>query len=213
MEDALMGKKHSVLALAAAATLGIAGSAHAATISGGHWDVGLEYDCDAEAFSAEGLHVHNHETDPVTEAPLAGTVFEVSGTSNSVWEQSVFGRAALPLKVIGDGGTYRVGFAVEAVGDCAPPTVSFTAGSATVPSGARVAGYRRSETDGLFTPTTTRLDSATGANRNLGLALAGHEDLRWGFSATGTYRLPLTASTTVGGIPATFTGTLTFSVV
>ncbi|MDO8186849.1 hypothetical protein Q5424_28455 [Conexibacter sp. JD483] len=205
-----MGKKHSVLALAAAATLGLAGSAHAATITGDHWDVGLEYDCDAEAFGDAGLHVHNHET--ATEAPLASSVFQVSGTSNSIWEQSVFGAAALPLKTIGDGGSYRVGFAVEAEGDCEAPAVTFTAGRATVPSGARVAGYRRVESDGTVT-TRTRIDSATGANRNLGLLVSGHEDLRWGFSATGTYRLPLTASATVGGIPTTFTGTLTFSVV
>jgi hypothetical protein len=209
-----MGKKHSVLALAAAAvaSVGFAGSAHAATITGNHWDVGLEYDCDAEAFSDEGLHVHSHDTDPATEADLASTVFRVSGTSNSIWEQSVFGAAALPLKVIGDGGSYRVGFAVEAEGDCEAPAVSFSAGTATVPSGARVAGYRRVETDGTVT-TRTRFDSASGTNRNLGLLVSAHEDLRWGFSATGTYRLPLTATTSVGGFPATFTGTLTFSVV
>lgn len=210
-----MGKKHSVLALAAAAvaSVGFAADARAATITGNHWDVGLEYDCDAEAFSDEGLHVHSHDTDPATEAALASTVFQVSGTSNSIWEQSVFGAAALPLKTIGDGGTYRVGFAVEAEGDCAAPAVTFTAGTVTVPSrGARVAGYRRVETDGTVT-TRTRLDSATGTNRNLGLLVTGHEDLRWGFSATGTYRVPLTASATVGGIPTTFTGTLTFSVV
>ncbi|MDO8183959.1 hypothetical protein Q5424_08310 [Conexibacter sp. JD483] len=207
-----MGKKHSVLALAAAAvaSVGFAGSAHAATVTGDHWDVDMEFDCDLESFG-DGLHAHNHETE--TEASLASTVFQVSGTSNSIWEQSVFGAAALPLKVVGDGGSYRVGFAVEAIGECDAPSVTFRLGSATVPSGARVAGYRRSETDGVFRPTTTRFDSVAGANRNIGLTPISHEDLRWGFTATGTYRLPLTASTVIGGIPTTFTGTLTFSVV
>ncbi|MDW5598819.1 hypothetical protein VSS74_30960 [Conexibacter stalactiti] len=211
-----MGKKQTLLAVAtaAAATLGFAGSAQATTtVTGNHWDIGLAYDCDAEEFSAEGLHAHSHDTDPASELELADTVFQVSGTSNSIWESTVFGRAELPLKTIGDGGTYRVGLSVEAEGACEAPAVTFTSGAVTVPvGGARVAGYRRGESDGVAT-TRTRFDSATGTNRNLGVTIADHEDLRWGFTDTGTYRLPLTATASVGGFPVTYRATLTFSVV
>lgn len=192
-------------ALAAAATLGFAGSAHATTVTTGHWDVGLEYDCDTEEFSE--LHAHNHDAEQ--ELALATTTFAVSGTSNSIWESQVFGAGALPLKVIGDGGSYRVGFAVEPVGECAAPAVTFSnVRVLAVPSGARVAGYRRTESDGTVT-TRTRFDSSAGTNRNLGLTVTSHEDLRWGFTSRGTFSLSISASYAGGPID---TQPLTFSV-
>ncbi|MBE2316665.1 hypothetical protein DVA67_011815 [Solirubrobacter sp. CPCC 204708] len=180
----------SVAAVLAATTfLGVVGSAQAQTISTGHWDVGLEYDCATATFSE--LHAHNHDTG--VEYELADATFAVSGTSNSIWEQQVFGGSALPVKVIGDGGTFRVGFAVEPIGTCSPPSVTFrSVGTPTVPSGLRAAAYRRAETDGSASP-RTRIDTVTGSNRNLGIAVSDHEDLRWGFTGTGTYTLNLRA--------------------
>lgn len=192
-------------ALAAAAALGFAGPAHAATVSRGHWDVGLEYDCDTEEFSE--LHAHDHDAEQ--ELDLATTTFAVSGTSNSVWEEQVFGLAEIPLKVIGDAGTYRVGFGVEPVGDCEAPAVTFSnVRVLAAPGGERVAGYRRTETDGTVT-TRTRFDSTAGANRGLGLTVTDHEDIRWGFSSTGTFSLSIAASYAGGPID---TQPLTFSV-
>jgi len=179
----------------AAAGLATASTASAATISGGHWDIGIEYDCATGQFSSEGLHAHNHDLDQ--EEELATTTFAVSGTSNSSWEQAVFG--TVPLKTIGDGGTYRVGFAVEADGDCDPPSVTFRkTANVAIPSGKRVAGYSR--VGALASPPTTYFDSTSGTGRNVGvtplLAEDFHVDPRWGFSGTGTYKLQIQARRT-----------------
>lgn len=187
------------------ATLAFAGTAQALTVRGDHWDIAVEYDCAEDEFSE--LHAHNDDTR--TESPLRSTTFEVRGTSNSIWEETVFGRAEIPLKVIGDGGTYRVGFAVEPVGRCEPPTVTFTNASVlAVPAGERMAGYRRVETEGGAN--RTRFDTSAGTDRNLGLIVTDHEDLRWGFSELGTYSLSIRATYSGGTID---TQPLTFSVV
>ncbi|MGX6448133.1 hypothetical protein ACVU7I_08730 [Patulibacter sp. S7RM1-6] len=208
-----MKRKHLFLSSAAAAALalGAAGTAGAATITSGHWDIGLEYDCSTGQFSSEGLHAHNHDLGE--EAELADTTFAVTGTSNSVWEQTVFGTSS-PVKVIGDQGTYRVGFAVEADGDCTPPSVTFRkVANVSIPSGQRVAGYSRG--GALASPPTTYFDSSSGTGRNVGLtppsSTGFHEDPRWGFSGTGTYKLSIQARRTSTNAPLD-TKTVTFGV-
>lgn len=188
-------------ACATAATLAFASTASATDVTGGHWDVGIEFDCATGTFGE--LHAHNDDTGQ--ELDLASTVFRVTGTSNSTFEASVFGAAAIPVKVIGDGGTYRVGFAVEAIDEaCTPPAVTFqkTANVQIAPGG-RIAGYLRTDVP------NTRFDSTSGAGRNIGLTIADHVDPRWGFTALGTYTLRIRA--TSGG-SVIDTADLTFGV-
>jgi hypothetical protein len=184
---------------AAAIGLGAAPTASAVDVTGGHWDVGVEFDCATQTFGE--LHAHNEDTG--AELPIAGTVFRVTGTSNSSFEASVFGAGALPVKVIGDGGTYRLGFAVEADG-CTPPNVTFRKiSNVAVAPGGRVAGYLRTDVP------NTRFDSTSGTGRNLGLTINDHVDPRWGFTALGTYTLRIRA---LSGGSVIDTADLTFGV-
>jgi len=193
-----------VAAATALATLGLAASASAdpITATGGHWDIAAEFNCDTEEFEG-GLHAHNEDAD--IENPVAETTFRVTGTSNSVWETNVIG--APPVKVIGDAGTYRVGFAVERVDDagepaeCDTPALRLETEWDDITGPGHIAAYTRA--GATSSPLETLLDNdpdaATDPNLNQGVTVDEslddfHIDPRWGFRTNGTYTVPLTAT-------------------
>jgi hypothetical protein len=186
------------------ATLGFAGAASAdpLTVTGGHWDIAAEFNCDTEEFEG-GLHAHNEDSD--IENPVADTTFKVTGTSNSVWETNVIGTA--PVKVIGDAGTYRVGFAIERLDDngepaeCDTPALRLATDWDDISGPGHMAAYTR--TGATSSPIETLIDNdpdaATDPNLNQGVAVDEsaddfHIDPRWGFRTNGTYTVPLTAT-------------------
>lgn len=188
-----------VAACAAAllAVVGLAGPAHAATISSGHWDVVAEVDCAAGTLE---LLAENHDTGAT--ASLSGTTFAVAGT-NSVPATTVdTGRfSSGPLRVLTQDEAQVVNgklvLGVEAEYENCPttPAVTFRVSrtASTVPTGGRAAAYLNT------TGTGTQLDTASGSGRNTGVTITGHEDRRWGFATAGAYGVQLTARATLNG--------------
>lgn len=196
------------LLVAMLATLAFAGTAQATTFTVGHYDLLIEADCSTRTAP---LAIEDHNTG--TQYPLAGNVFQVdSGNTVSATSRDRGRFASGPGWVLtNDDSLFRskliLGGDIEYAncrGSLPQTTVTVTADS--VPAGGRAAAYPDTSA------TTTQLDTDTGAGLNTGLIVNGHEDRRWGFTAAGTYRLELQASTSFRGGATVVRETIEFEV-